>query len=139
MCAVLDTTRPLAFSRNATGRAEHLLNTNKLEQFVFDAIPLARNAIVYTTRREEEFSPVKNAEGDDSPATCRRDQIRRSAAWLEFAGVKVERAGSEPCSTLEISPLFATGAAQLKSRNIPFNSIKCGETVYFDEAGPVKA
>ena len=44
----------------------------KLEQFVFDAIPLARNAIVYTTDRAEEFSPVKNAEGVDSPATCPR-------------------------------------------------------------------
>ena len=47
-------------------------NAVKLEQFVFDAIPLAQNAIVYTTERGEEFSPVKNAEGTDSPATSRR-------------------------------------------------------------------
>src|SRR6201999_439407 len=45
-------------------------NAVKLEQFVFDAIPLAKNAIVYETDRAEEFSPVKNAEGADSPATC---------------------------------------------------------------------
>jgi len=55
------------------------VNAVKLEQFVFDAIPLAKNAIVYGTDRSEEFSPVKNAEGVDSPATCRRDQIRRAA------------------------------------------------------------
>ena len=61
----------------------------KLEQFVFDAIPLAKNAIVYETDRAEEFSPVKNAEGVDSPATCRRDQIRRAARWLREAGVEV--------------------------------------------------
>jgi len=113
-------------------------NAVKLEQFVFDAIPLARNAIVYTTRREEEFSPVKNAQGDDSPATCRRDQIRRAAEWLGRAGVNVRREHAEPCAAVEISPLFAKDAAQLKSRNISFNEIKCGETVYFDEGGPVK-
>jgi UDP-N-acetylglucosamine/UDP-N-acetylgalactosamine diphosphorylase len=111
-------------------------NAVKLEQFVFDAIPLAKNAIVYTTRREEEFSPVKNAQGDDSPATCRRDQIRRAAEWLELAGVEVERANSEVCSTLEMSPLFATRWAQLKTRKLPFNHIKCNETIYFGEQGP---
>ena len=39
---------------------------------------LARDAIVFETERAEEFSPVKNAEGVDSPATCHRDQIRRA-------------------------------------------------------------
>jgi UDP-N-acetylglucosamine/UDP-N-acetylgalactosamine diphosphorylase len=64
-------------------------NAVKLEQFVFDAIPLAKNAIVYETERAEEFSPVKNAEGVDSPATSRRDQIRRAARWLRSARVEV--------------------------------------------------
>jgi UDP-N-acetylglucosamine/UDP-N-acetylgalactosamine diphosphorylase len=63
-------------------------NAVKLEQFVFDAIPLAKNAIVYTTDRAEEFSPVKNAEGVDSPETSKRDQIRRAARWLRDAGVE---------------------------------------------------
>jgi UDP-N-acetylglucosamine/UDP-N-acetylgalactosamine diphosphorylase len=54
-------------------------NAVKLEQFVFDAIPLAKNAMAYATERAEEFSPVKNADGVDSPATCRRDQIRRKS------------------------------------------------------------
>jgi len=49
-------------------------NAVKLEQFVFDAIPLAANPLVYTTDRAEEFSPVKNAHGHDSPATSRRDR-----------------------------------------------------------------
>src|SRR5207249_2009410 len=30
-------------------------NAVKLEQFIFDAIPLAKNAMVYTTDRAEEF------------------------------------------------------------------------------------
>ena len=56
-------------------------NAVKLEQFVFDAIPLAANAIVYTTDRAEEFSPVKNAEGTDSPATCRARTASPTASW----------------------------------------------------------
>ena len=42
-------------------------NAIKLEMFVFDAIPLAANPLVMYTERAEEFSPVKNADGDDSP------------------------------------------------------------------------
>jgi UDP-N-acetylglucosamine/UDP-N-acetylgalactosamine diphosphorylase len=91
-------------------------NAVKLEQFVFDAIPLAKNAIVYTTDRGEEFSPVKNAEGVDSPATSRRDQIRRAARWLREAGVEVPMKDGEPDAVLEISPLLATSAQQLRSR-----------------------
>jgi UDP-N-acetylglucosamine/UDP-N-acetylgalactosamine diphosphorylase len=104
-------------------------NAVKLEQFVFDAIPLAKNAIVYTTDRAEEFSPVKNAEGVDSPATCRRDQIRRAARWLQGAQVEVPTKNGEPDTTLEISPLFATSAIQLSTRNVP-QVIKAGETIY---------
>jgi UDP-N-acetylglucosamine/UDP-N-acetylgalactosamine diphosphorylase len=111
-------------------------NAVKLEQFVFDAIPLAKNAIVYTTRREEEFSPVKNAQGDDSPATSKRDQVRRAADWLEIAGVEVHREYSEPASVLEISPLFATSAEQLKERKLPFKEIAVGKKIYFGEEGP---
>lgn len=104
-------------------------NAVKLEQFVFDAIPLAKNAIVYTTDRAEEFSPVKNAEGVDSPATCRRDQIRRAARWLQSDGVEVPLKNGEPDAVLEISPLFATSAAQLATRPLP-QRVKHGESLY---------
>jgi UDP-N-acetylglucosamine/UDP-N-acetylgalactosamine diphosphorylase len=93
-------------------------NAVKLEQFVFDAIPLAKNAIVYETDRAEEFSPVKNAEGADSPATCKRDQVRRAARWLRDAGVSVPEKNGEPDAALEISPLYATTEEQLKERNV---------------------
>ena len=105
-------------------------NAVKLEQFVFDAIPLAKNAIVLETDRAEEFSPVKNAEGVDSPQTCRRDQIRRAARWLGEAGVKVPTRDGEPDAVLEISPLYATTAAQLKDRK-PNVKVANGATVYF--------
>jgi UDP-N-acetylglucosamine/UDP-N-acetylgalactosamine diphosphorylase len=109
-------------------------NAVKLEQFVFDAIALAKNAIVYTTDRAEEFSPVKNAQGDDSPATSRRDQVRRAAEWLEHAGCDVPRKNSEPDCVLEISPLFAVSAEQLKTRSLPAN-LPSGSPAYFGAKG----
>lgn len=83
-------------------------NAIKLEQFVFDAIPLAKNSIVLQTKREEEFSPVKNAEGVDSAVTCRRDLVARAARWLEKAGIDLERdAQGQPKGIVEVSPLRA--------------------------------
>jgi UDP-N-acetylglucosamine/UDP-N-acetylgalactosamine diphosphorylase len=111
-------------------------NAIKLEQFVFDAIPLAKNAIVYETDRAEEFSPVKNAEGNDSPATCKRDQIRRAARWLRVAKVEVPEKNGEPDATLEISPLFATSEKQLADRPFPTRKIEPDKAVYFGANGP---
>lgn len=107
-------------------------NAVKLEQFVFDAIPLAKNPIVYETDRAEEFSPVKNAEGTDSPATSRRDQIRRAARWLAVAGVEVpfDETG-EPDAIVEISPLFADSEEALKAKDLPADRIQAGERVYY--------
>lgn len=83
-------------------------NAIKLEQFVFDAIPLAANAIVMQTKREEEFSPVKNAEGVDSAVTARRDLAARAARWLDQTGVHVEQTPEgRPVAAVEISPLRA--------------------------------
>ncbi len=92
-------------------------NVIKLEQFVFDAIPMAKNPLVLYTRREEEFSPVKNAAGADSPATTRRDLICRAARWLDAAGVAIRRdASGEPIRPIEISPAYALDADDLKAR-----------------------
>jgi UDP-N-acetylglucosamine/UDP-N-acetylgalactosamine diphosphorylase len=106
-------------------------NAVKLEQFVFDAIPLAKNPLVFITSRAEEFSPVKNATGDDSPETCKRDQIRRNARWLEEAGVTVPRENGEPAAKIEISPLYAVSAEQVKQRHPKFN-IKPGVDCYIE-------
>ena len=92
-------------------------NAVKLEMFVFDAIPLAKNPLVLYAHRSEEFSPVKNATGDDSPATARRDMIRRAATWLEKAGYTVPRGkDGEPALSLEIAPTYALDADDLKQQ-----------------------
>jgi UDP-N-acetylglucosamine/UDP-N-acetylgalactosamine diphosphorylase len=82
-------------------------NGVKFEMFVFDAIPHARNSIVIETARADDFSPVKNAEGVDSPKTCREDQLRQFARWLRGAKVMTEvDATGLPAQTIEVSPLF---------------------------------
>jgi UDP-N-acetylglucosamine/UDP-N-acetylgalactosamine diphosphorylase len=86
-------------------------NGVKFELFVFDALPFARNPLVIETARADDFSPVKNAEGLDSPATCRDDQLRQAARWLNAAGVQVPLdAEGRPLSAIEISPLFGDDA-----------------------------
>jgi UDP-N-acetylglucosamine/UDP-N-acetylgalactosamine diphosphorylase len=107
-------------------------NAVKLEQFVFDAIPLAKNAILYTTSREEEFSPVKNAEGNNSPQSCRKDQVKRAARWLRAAGVEIAINNCEPDTLIEISPMRALTAADLRARDLPIQQIKSGDSVYIE-------
>jgi UDP-N-acetylglucosamine/UDP-N-acetylgalactosamine diphosphorylase len=82
-------------------------NGVKFEMFVFDAVPFARNPVVIETLREDDFSPVKNAEGVDSPRTCRDDQLRQYARWLKANGAVVEADQTGlPGATIEVSPLF---------------------------------
>jgi UDP-N-acetylglucosamine/UDP-N-acetylgalactosamine diphosphorylase len=82
-------------------------NGVKFEMFVFDALPSARDPVVIETNRGDDFSPVKNAEGVDSPASCRADQLRQFARWLRAAGASVPTDSSGlPEFDLEISPLF---------------------------------
>ncbi len=95
-------------------------NAYKFEMFVFDAFPFAERAVFLEANRSEEYSPVKNAEGQDSPATARRDMIRLFARWLEEAGARVpRREDGEPSVRIEISPLFALGPEDLKEKIRP--------------------
>ena len=104
-------------------------NAVKLERFVFDAIPMAEASIVFETDRVEEFAPIKNKEGVDSIETSKRLQTERAARWLHSAGVEIPRdsEGHADC-TLEISPLTALSAEQLRQRDDLPTSIDRGST-----------
>lgn len=83
-------------------------NGVKFEMFVFDALPLAKNPVIIEAARGDDFSPVKNAEGVDSPQSCKEDQLRMFARWLKAAGVEIEADESGlPDITFEISHRFA--------------------------------
>ncbi len=87
-------------------------NGVKFEMFVFDALPFARNPVIVEARRADVFSPVKNAQGVDSPQSSRDDQCRQFARWLKAAGapLQTDETGLPPF-TLEVSPLFANDEA----------------------------
>lgn len=84
-------------------------NAFKFEQFIFDAMPVAKNALVVETSRELEFNPVKNANGSDSPETARSAMLSIARSWCEEADIPVE-AGAR----IEISPLYASSANELQ-------------------------
>jgi len=103
-------------------------NVYKFETFIFDALQDTERSVILETRREREFSPVKNATGKDSAETCRRDMSRFFAKWLETAGVNVPRdAEGQPRHPIEISPLYALDRAELAEK------LPAG----FDASGPV--
>ena len=92
-------------------------NAYKFEKFIFDSLADAKTVCNVAFDREEEFSPVKNAEGSDSPATCRADLSRKWARWLRAAGVDVPLDGrGYPSARIEIDPVFANGPDALAAR-----------------------
>ena len=75
-------------------------NGYKLERFVFDAFPAARSLVAIEARREEEYSPIKNATGNSvsgerasgsgrvlsTLAGCCRNRVARG--WWSGAGAR---------------------------------------------------
>ena len=94
------------------GRTRHVEGW-KYERFIFDLIPEAERSIGLEIEREGEFAPVKNAEGDDSPATAVELAHRQYVAWLEAVGVRVNL---PPDELVEISPLLAATREQFFER-----------------------
>jgi UDP-N-acetylglucosamine/UDP-N-acetylgalactosamine diphosphorylase len=89
-------------------------NAYKFERFVFDALPLAERTLAMETTRLEEFEPLKNAEGDNSPESVRRALTFQYVQWMSAAGIKVPVAGKG----IEISPLVAMDADDLIAHTI---------------------
>ncbi len=88
-------------------------NGNKFEQFIFDALPHTNVALVVEGDRDREFNPVKNSDGNDSPATSRAAMLRIASEWIQSAGGNVEEGVK-----VEISPLYALDAADLRLKKL---------------------
>ena len=86
-------------------------NAVKFERFIFDALPHAERWLAVETPRAEEFAPIKNASGADSPETSRRAlQIALHTEWLKSVGINTNG------HAVEISPLFALDSDELAEK-----------------------
>ncbi|XP_074546568.1 UDP-N-acetylhexosamine pyrophosphorylase-like protein 1 [Halichoeres trimaculatus] len=106
-------------------------NGIKMEKFVFDVFPFSRNFVAFEVVREDEFSPLKNADGapTDSPTTARNSLLNQHCRWAVAAGATLldehgkavppsssVSVGDAPPAQCEISPLvsyFGEGLDQL--------------------------
>jgi UDP-N-acetylglucosamine/UDP-N-acetylgalactosamine diphosphorylase len=86
-------------------------NALKFERFVFDALPMAERWLAVEAKREDEFAPLKNAEGPDSLETVQAAMTAQARRWLTAAGSTV----SDDLA-VEISPLFALDADEVRAK-----------------------
>jgi UDP-N-acetylglucosamine/UDP-N-acetylgalactosamine diphosphorylase len=81
-------------------------NAYKFELFMFDLFPMAGEMAGLLVSREEEFAPVKNKDGVDSPASARALLLDLHHKWAVAAGVSEEELKGK---LVEISPLSSYG------------------------------
>ncbi|XP_050232094.1 UDP-N-acetylglucosamine diphosphorylase 1-like [Mercurialis annua] len=79
----------------------------KLEQFIFDAFPYAPSTALFEVLREEEFAPVKNANGSnfDTPDSARLLVLRLHARWVVAAGGFLTHSVPLYATGVEVSPV----------------------------------
>ncbi len=96
--------RKKAAARDAEGRdiVPPRENAVQFERFIFDILPQAERYLVVETTPAEEFAPLKNGTGPDSPETVRRALSAQAAGWLRRAGI-----AAPDGLPVEISPLVA--------------------------------
>jgi UDP-N-acetylglucosamine/UDP-N-acetylgalactosamine diphosphorylase len=85
-------------------------NGLKLERFVFDALRAAETVCIVEAPRDE-YGPVKNATGADSPESSRRELSRCYQRWIEAAGLRAP----SPAHRIEIDESQIGGPDDLRA------------------------
>ncbi|HUR29079.1 MAG TPA: UTP--glucose-1-phosphate uridylyltransferase [Planctomycetota bacterium] len=88
----------------------------KFEAFVFDALSRSPRSVTLEVDRALEFSPVKNAHGEDSPASARADLCRLYTSWVREAGFGLPDLDESGLHPVEIDPLLAEDSATFRAR-----------------------
>ncbi|TVM03594.1 MAG: UDP-N-acetylglucosamine pyrophosphorylase [Candidatus Brocadia sp. WS118] len=92
-------------------------NAIKFESFIFDLLRHVKKSVIMEVLREDEFSPIKNMEGENSPATSRQDMINQFGQWLRGSGVSIPTdSHGNVIGSIEISPGFALDEEELKNK-----------------------
>ena len=106
-------------------------NALKLEFFLFDALPLAHSPLILEGNRDEEFAPVKNPDGQDSPESCRAAMNARAARWIEAAGLPFpHKADGSLDATVELSPALFGSAEDVRENKSLLPPVKAGDSIY---------
>lgn len=89
----------------------------KLEQFIFDAFPYAPSTALFEVLREEEFAPVKNANGSnyDTPDSARLLVLRLHSRWVVAAGGFLTHSVPLYATGVEVSPLCSFAGENLEA------------------------
>ena len=88
-------------------------NAIKFERFVFDLLPLAKNALAVEGEAAQVFAPVKNADGGeiDTPAHTKAALLAIHHGWLMAAGAEIAEG-----ARVEIHPDWALDAAEVATK-----------------------
>ncbi|XP_021766552.1 UDP-N-acetylglucosamine diphosphorylase 1-like isoform X2 [Chenopodium quinoa] len=89
----------------------------KLEQFIFDAFTYSPSTALFEVLREEEFAPVKNANGAnyDTPDSARLLVLRLHARWVIAAGGFLTHSVPLYSTGVEVSPLCSYTGENLEA------------------------
>ncbi|XP_042407255.1 UDP-N-acetylglucosamine diphosphorylase 2-like [Zingiber officinale] len=89
----------------------------KLEHFIFDAFAYAPSMALFEILREEEFAPVKNANGAsyDTPDSAKLMLLRLHSRWVVAAGGFLTHSVPLYLTGVEISPLCSYAGENLEA------------------------
>ena len=99
-------------------------NAYKFELFMFDLFPRAPGMAILEVKREEEFAPVKNAAGSDSPASARELILNMHRSWAMNMGLSEVEIGD---GKVEISPLISYAGEGIALQSIRMGRNKEGD------------
>lgn len=92
-------------------------NAIKFESFIFDILKNVQKSVIMEVLRKDEFSPVKNMDGENSPATSRQDMVNLFGRWLRNAGISIPTdSQGNVIGLIEISPCFALDEEELGNK-----------------------
>jgi UDP-N-acetylglucosamine/UDP-N-acetylgalactosamine diphosphorylase len=107
-------------------------NAIRFERFIFDLLPLARQALVVEADPAEAFAPVKNSDDEktDNPRTAKAAMMALHRRWLREAGAKIADDVS-----VEINPLWASTIDEIRQR-LPAGSTVNKPTYFAPDSRP---
>jgi UDP-N-acetylglucosamine/UDP-N-acetylgalactosamine diphosphorylase len=89
----------------------------KLEQYIFDAFSYSPSTALFEVLREEEFAPVKNANGAsyDTPDSAKLMLLRLHSRWVVAAGGFLTHSVPLYMTGVEVSPLSSYAGENLEA------------------------